>query len=370
MLLGLQTYDAQAVPSLLQPRLPATLGDWPAYNMSANSKHAAWKSTNVGKHLDDDGEYGNNPSPTADEAPQTAFSIGSDPGTSRTQLSELPEAVPQPPSALQLLCTSSSNDLTQVQADSYQDTSVYEDSLEAFLKASQYDMLETPLPHRIIWEKGFNDRNLRLYGATSGFIELGAVPKIQSNPSPPISPTDLPQPNSIPKLFETYLHIIHPYMPMCPRLDIMQWSCNPRLSSDPNIPWALVFAIFACAMPYSGQSDLVAAAQEASAMRRKARYRIIEDLHNPTVSTVQALLLLSLADWGEGELTLAWLGICESSRISECCLAKIHAGLSQPRQSVWQYTWACTSLHLVANMKLIKHSDFSHGIPWLFWTPR
>lgn len=195
------------------------------------------------------------------------------------------------------------------------------------------------LPYRIIWEPGKSGRNARIFGATSGFVDLGKTPPVLHAVSRDaalhaLDLPDLPSDLQRNKLFEAYLNIVHPYLPMCSRLDIMQWSCNPHIAKDVTLPWALLYAIFAIATPYMAPSPIVDLHAQASKLRQHARSRILEELHNSSLHTVQAMLLLSLADWGEGQLTLAWVGLGECRHTGPCiALAYCLCLSTHPRSS-------------------------------------
>ena len=186
------------------------------------------------------------------------------------------------------------------------------------------DTSENFMASKLVWEKNPYSGHPRVYGTTSGFPQSGRAPS--STMSRPLEDThslhSFPSQLLCARLVDAYLNIIHPALPMCSRLNLMQWACNPNLSSDPNLRPELIFAIFAVALPYlpsplaDDDSPLIQN-PSVDSCSLSARACISRVAASPSLSTVQALLLLTLSDWGQGEFSLAWNNLCMST-VKQC----------------------------------------------------
>ena len=190
-----------------------------------------------------------------------------------------------------------------------------------------FDVVQTTptqtLPTKIVWEDNSPSGCSRAYGTTSGFTFPGRAPKSTSLSAvkdllTPIFPSQM----ICARLIDTYLTVVHPNLPMCSRLLLMQWSSNPMSYADLQLAPELIFAILAVALPYfplSSLDDSTPPTQTISvdSFSTLARSFIGQAAAHPSLSTCQALLLLTLSDWGQGEFSLAWsnLGTPRSKKV-------------------------------------------------------
>ena len=344
VLLGLrELQSASALPTTLQVRLPENIEEV-TESMQISAKHAIFRTTLVGKHFDEDiaetGEESPVP-PSATEGVFPSMPTSLTPVSVRHQQLALP---PLPPTVFPAATTSNislEDILSQINghptyagnvsnvfdgpskpahiADLPKAPSQIQQHEAHAATAVPTEAEDEALPHRYIWGAvNAADGNIPcLFGATSGFVDAGKAIELEptTNDADAVvhDPIGFLTPSAQIKLFDIFLNVIHPYLPMCSRLDLMRWSHEPMPALDSQRHRPLRMVIIACALPYLPPTPDVNLPRQAAALRRQARIELANEICKPTLQTLHALLLLSLADWGAGDLATAWAGLGAST---------------------------------------------------------
>ena len=142
----------------------------------------------------------------------------------------------------------------------------------------------------------------------------------------------LPSQRIVLRLLDVYFAVVHPSLPMLNKPAIMRWSSmfsnddpfglrspqNVRSAGVPSFASAasamspeLIFSLLAAATPFIDETETELVDRPASVARftAQAMCALNVAVRRPTLATVQALLLLVLADWGAGELTRATVNL-------------------------------------------------------------
>jgi Fungal specific transcription factor domain len=147
-------------------------------------------------------------------------------------------------------------------------------------------------------------------------------------PSPLESPsyerkTEFPNQDIVNSLFDTYFSCLHPGLPLLDKQRLLVWSMDhhegPHTSSfssqTETVPDELVFAILASAIPHSRYRDSTEPTITFKSFVSKAELLVRDSASRPSLGTIQALVLLSLAHLGRGEPLKASIQFCTCSRL-------------------------------------------------------
>ncbi|KAG9304377.1 hypothetical protein G9A89_019939 [Geosiphon pyriformis] len=128
--------------------------------------------------------------------------------------------------------------------------------------------------------------------------------------------TELPSKEIFEHLFEIYFTHIHPIIPI-----IYKPTFFNKLKNKDNLSHLLLNAIFALSSRYSDHSEIKKPQEKpetvGSIFFERAKALLDFEYDNSRLSTVQALILLSLRDYGTGKVSRAWMYAGMSIRMAQ-----------------------------------------------------
>ena len=335
MLLGISDYNPSLVNKELVPTLPRQYEE----SLALEEKVEAFRTQPAGKLFLEEGEEFKSifkqeePTPPAAYGTRKRLRQGSA-EPSAIQGRAIPPAVPIVRERSDVSSTStapSGLSPTNILASS----SISSETLQPFSRSSMivpHDGDEDHSPESIIaprqlgpaslaiaksfyWHRGTSNI-AKSYGPTSGFGNIDISLPSSVVHSAPFDIANLPPVAYRARLLDVYVNVVHPLVPMCSRQTLIQWAYDLKPVFDEYGGPELLFAVLACAVPYVIPGPEVTGQIDGDSMADQARQALQQALLEPSVSCVQAQILLALYEWGRGGFTKAWLYLGETAFLS------------------------------------------------------
>ena len=332
MLLGITDYDPSMLPTELRPSLPLQYEEVQT-SLTPEEKLEAFRSQPTGRLFIEEAEEVDAIAKQEEPPPSASSSTRKRPrqGSSEPSASNVRPLSPAPavqdssnifsmsPALTGLTPTNASTSQSApshaLQPFSYHSMTMPNNGNEDYSPKSvitSQQQIQAPLPiaKSFYWHRG-NSNVAKSYGPTSGFSNIDVSVPSPAWRSAPLDIANLPPIAYRARLLDVYVNVIHPLVPMCSRQMLMQWAYEQKPVFDEQGGPELLFAVLACASPYMLPGAEGEARFNGENMAHQARNALQQALAEPSISCVQAQILLAMYEWGIGNFTMAWLYLGE-----------------------------------------------------------